>query len=224
MVPLGPAAPAPPANSGEGKGVTTGITCTCPMGMCLPFLPGTHLFSFHLGSYHGPIRADDDTRLPLLPLQEKRRWERTWRGQAPSCDRAGVTWWPGRTGTRNVTTPWNAGGLEQLPSTLGHPGDQLTPGLLSVPRDPAGRTQPTSFPTHQRQSPNSPSITTTLQQSTAGLATTAVTRATPWSPDVSLTHREASVAWSALQREAEMLLRANPLFPKTGCPPGTAEG
>lgn len=43
-------------------------------------------------------------------------------------------------------------------------------------------------------------------------------------PDVSLTHREASVAWSALHREAEMLLRTNPLFPKIGCPPGTAEG
>lgn len=40
-----------------------------------------------------------------------------------------------------MTTPWGAGGLEQLPLTLGHPGDQLTPGLLSVPLDPAGMTQ-----------------------------------------------------------------------------------
>lgn len=43
--------------------------------------------------------------------------------------------------TRNMTTPRGAGGLEQLPSAPGHPGDQLTPGLLSVPPDPAGRTR-----------------------------------------------------------------------------------
>lgn len=48
---------------------------THPMGMCPAFLPGTHLFSFHLGGDHGPVRAYDDTGLPLLSLQEKRRWE-----------------------------------------------------------------------------------------------------------------------------------------------------
>lgn len=67
-----------------------------PWGRAAPFLPGTHLFSFHLGSDHRPIRADDDAGLPLLPLQEKGRWEGTRRDQAPSHDRAGVTWWPGR--------------------------------------------------------------------------------------------------------------------------------
>lgn len=44
-------------------------------------------------------------------------------------------------GTRNVTTQWGAGSLEQLPSALGHPWDQVTPGLLSVPPGPAERTQ-----------------------------------------------------------------------------------
>jgi len=43
--------------------------------MCPPFPQRTHLFSFHLRSHHGPIRADDDSRLPLLPLQERRRDE-----------------------------------------------------------------------------------------------------------------------------------------------------
>lgn len=56
-------------------------------------------------------------------------------------------------GTRNVTPPWNAGGLEQLPSTLGHPGDQLTPGLLLVPPDPAGRIQ---RPRHSQPTKGSP--------------------------------------------------------------------
>lgn len=68
-----------------------GPSGTVPGGCAPPFLPGTHLFSFHLGCNHGPIRADDDTWLPLLPLQEKRRWEGTRRDQAPSHDRAGVT-------------------------------------------------------------------------------------------------------------------------------------
>lgn len=71
-------------------------------------------------------------------------------------------------GTRNMTTPWDAGGLEQLPSALGHPGDQLTPGLLSVPPDPAGRTQSSrhSQPTKGRPQtpPPSPLLCSKAQQ------------------------------------------------------------
>lgn len=121
--------------------------------------------------------------------------------------------------TRNMTTPRGAGGLEQFTFSPGAPWGPADPWSPFGPTGPCRKdTEPTSFPTHQRQAPHPPSTATTLQQSTAGPATTAATRATPRSPDVSPTHREASEAWSALQREAEMLLRANPLFPKNGVP------
>lgn len=192
---------------------------TCPVGTCPPLLPGTHLFSFHLGGDHGPVRADDDAGLPLLPLQEQRRWEGTRRDQAPSCDRAGVTWWPGRTGDQECDHPTGCRWPGAVTFSPGAPWGPADPWSPFGPTGPCRKdTEPTSFPTHQRQAPHPPSTTTTLQQSTAGPATTAATRATPRSPAVSPTHREASEAWSALQREAEMLLRANPLFPKNGVP------
>lgn len=145
--------------------------------------------------------------------------------QAPSCERAGVTWWPGRMGDQECDHSMGCRWPEAVTFNPGAPWGPVDPWSPFGPTRPCRKdTELTSFPIHQRQAPNSPSITTTLQQSTSGLPTTAFTRATLWSPNVSLTHREASMAWSALQRKAQMLLRANPLFQKTGCPPGTAEG
>lgn len=113
----------------------------------------------------GSTRGDGGTRLPPVA------------GLASPPGPVGQVGW----GTRSVTTPWGRGGLEQLPSTPGSPGDQMTPGLLSVPLGPAGRsTEPMSAPTHQRQTPNTPSITTTLAplwQSAAELATRDFTKA-----------------------------------------------
>lgn len=77
----------------------TGPSGTRRKGPCLPFLWHTHLFSFHLRGHHGPIRADDDAGLPLLPLQERRRGKGRWRDQAPSHSGAGITpgtGWSGR--------------------------------------------------------------------------------------------------------------------------------
>lgn len=50
-----------------------------------------------------------------------------------------------------MTTPQGGASLEQLPSTPGSPGGQMTPGLLLVPLGPAGRsTEPVSASTHQQ--------------------------------------------------------------------------
>lgn len=86
-----------------------------------------------------------------------------------------------------------------------------------------------SAPTHQRQTPNIPSITTTLAplwQSAAELATRDFTKVCPelssgpslQSPALPLTHREASVTLPALWEEVEMLVRAIPPFPRNQVP------
>lgn len=130
---------------------------TCPVGTCPPLLPGTHLFSFHLGGDHGPVRADDDAGLPLLPLQEQRRWEGTQRDQAPSWDRAGVTWWPGRMGDQECEHPTGCRWPGAVTFSPGAPWGPADPWSPFGPTGPCRKdTEPTSFPTHQRQAPQPP--------------------------------------------------------------------
>lgn len=91
----------------RGKASPPGPCAHCT-GTCSPFLQHTHLFSFHLRSDHGPIRADDDAGLPLLPLQERRRREGRWTDQAPTSGGAGVTTGtqrPGRMGDQKRDHP-----------------------------------------------------------------------------------------------------------------------
>lgn len=114
---------------------------------------------------------------------------------------------------------------EQLPSTLGSPGDQTTPGLLSVPPGPAGRsTEPASAPTHQRQTPMT-TLASLQQDQQPDVSPKHVQRFHSDSPSgaqalphvplqapvpplqssgLPRTHREAGVTRSALQRKAEM--------------------
>lgn len=200
---------APHSRSAPTFSPFTFAVTTVPSGLMMT--PGSPFSPCRRG---GDVRGDGGTRLPPMV------------GLASPLAPGGQAGW----GTRTVTTPRGGGDPEQLPSTPGSPGDQTTPGLLSVPPGPAGRsTEPTSAPTNQRQTPNPPSITTTLaplRQSVAGPATRGFTKVglelSPgpplWSPAMPPTHREASVTRSALWREAEMLVRANPLFPRNRVP------
>lgn len=123
------------------------------MGTCLPFPQHTHLFSFHLRSDHGPIGADDDAGLPLLPLQERRRHKRRWRDQAPSHSGAGVTTgtpWPGRMRDQECDHPTR----QRRPEAVTfNPGEPWGP---DDPRSPFGPTGPCRQEHRARVSPNAP--------------------------------------------------------------------
>lgn len=91
--------------------------------VCLaPVLP-THLFSLHVRSNDGPVRANDDAGLSLLSLQESRRHNWGWMD------------WHRCPGSGRVRE------CKALPSAPASPASQASPGPLLVPPGPARRSR-----------------------------------------------------------------------------------
>lgn len=93
----------------------------CGTGMRLAPQQHTHLLSFHISGNDGPVWANDDAGLSLLSLQESRR-HMGRRVDRHQCQ-----------GSRGM------GECKPLPSALGSPASQASPGPLLVPLGPARR-------------------------------------------------------------------------------------
>lgn len=140
---------APPAESRVGKGITTGPSCHPSHGMCPHSCSAPTFSPFTFAVTTVPSGLMMTPGSPFSPCKKGARGDAGMRVSPPIASSPAP---------RQDGGP-HRGDLEQLPSTLECPGDQMHPCLLSVPLVPAVRsTEPVSVPTHQTPSKASPKL------------------------------------------------------------------